>query len=168
MMNSRILSKQAGYARYEISAYAKADKRCLHNLNYWQFGDYLGIGAGAHGKLTDAHRQQITRSWKLKHPREYLAHAASVNRLGGSEVLKPEDVSFEFMLNALRLTEGFDSELFVQRTGLPLSSIETTLLRAQELGLLEQRTNSIRPTPQGLNYLNDLMGMFLHEAADAQ
>jgi putative oxygen-independent coproporphyrinogen III oxidase len=159
---------EAGYARYEISAYAKADKRCLHNLNYWQFGDYLGIGAGAHGKLTDAHRQQITRSWKLKHPREYLAHAASVNRLGGSEVLKPEDVSFEFMLNALRLTEGFDSELFVQRTGLPLSSIETTLLRAQELGLLEQRTNSIRPTPQGLNYLNDLMGMFLHEAADAQ
>lgn len=158
---------QSGYARYEISAYARPDKRCVHNLNYWQFGDYLGIGAGAHGKLTDAHRQQITRTWKLKHPREYLAKAATQERIAGIDVLKPEDVSFEFMLNALRLTDGVDSELFVQRTGLPLSQIDDTLQRAQELDLLEQRTNMIQPTARGLNYLNDLMGMFLHEAADA-
>jgi putative oxygen-independent coproporphyrinogen III oxidase len=159
---------EAGFNQYEISAFAKTGQRCQHNLNYWQFGDYLGIGAGAHGKLTDAHQQQIRRSWKLKHPREYLAHAGSPDRIAGSNILKPDDISFEFMLNALRLVEGFDSGLFPQRTGLPISVIEDTLNRAQEQSLLDLRTNMIRPTSQGLNYLNDLMGMFLGEAADAE
>jgi len=157
---------QAGYARYEISAYARADKRCVHNLNYWEFGDYLGIGAGAHGKLSDAHQQHITRNWKLKHPRDYLAHAATPARIAGNTILKSEDVSFEFMLNALRLTEGVSCELFEQRTGLPLELIGDTLEQASDLGLLEQRTNMIRPTSRGLDYLNDLTGMFLHESAD--
>jgi putative oxygen-independent coproporphyrinogen III oxidase len=159
---------EAGYARYEISAYARPDRRCLHNLNYWQFGDYLGIGAGAHGKLTDAHRQQITRSWKLKHPRDYLANAGSPQRIGGSDMLKPEDIRLEFMLNALRLIDGVDTDLFEQRAGLPLSQIEDTLVRAQELGLLEPHRNKIQPTARGLDYLNDLTGMFLHEAADVE
>jgi putative oxygen-independent coproporphyrinogen III oxidase len=159
---------QAGYSRYEISAYAKADKRCQHNLNYWQFGDYLGIGAGAHGKLTDAHRQQITRSWKLKHPHDYLRKAATPQRIGGSTVLKDADVSFEFMLNALRLSNGVSTDLFVQRTGLPLSEIADTLVQAQESDLLEQRTNMIQPTPRGLDYLNDLTSLFLNEGANAE
>jgi len=158
----------AGFTRYEISAYAKPDKRCVHNLNYWQFGDYLGIGAGAHGKLTDAHRQQITRSWKLRHPRDYLAHATSPARIGGSNILKDEDLAFEFMLNALRLTDGISTDLFCLRTGLTLQRIDETLQRARELELLEARTDIIRPTPRGLDYLNDLVGMFLHEAVDAE
>ena len=159
---------EAGFIQYEISAYAKAGQRCQHNLNYWQFGDYLGIGAGAHGKLTDAHQQQISRRWKLKHPREYLAHAASAQRIDGSNILTPDDTSFEFMLNALRLVEGFDSALFQQRTGMHLDVIEDTLNRAQEQGLLEWHSDQIRPSPRGLNYLNDLLAMFLHESADAQ
>jgi putative oxygen-independent coproporphyrinogen III oxidase len=159
---------EAGYDRYEISAYAKTGQRCLHNMNYWQFGDYLGIGAGAHGKLTDAHQQQISRRWKLKHPREYLAHARDEQRIDGSNILKPEDASFEFMLNALRLVDGFDSGLFQQRTGLSLEVIEDTLNLAQEQGLLDSGTAHIQPTSRGLDYLNDLMAMFLHEAADAQ
>ncbi len=158
----------AGYARYEISAYARTDKRCVHNLNYWEFGDYLGIGAGAHGKLSDAHQQHISRSWKLKHPRDYLMNAATPARIGGSDILKPEDVSFEFMLNALRLIDGVSIELFEQRTGLSLESIGDTLAQAREIGLLEERTNMIRPTSRGLDYLNDLMGMFLHEVADVK
>lgn len=158
----------AGYEQYEISAFAKAGKRCAHNLNYWHFGDYLGIGAGAHGKLTDAHQQQIMRSWKIKHPRDYLAQAGNAQRIGGSNILKPEDAAFEFMLNALRLVHGFDSSLFPQRSGLPISAIEATLNQAQELGLLEWNSDRIRPTPHGLNFLNDLMAMFLTEPADAQ
>ena len=159
---------EAGFIQYEISAYAKTGQRCQHNLNYWQFGDYLGIGAGAHGKLTDAHQQQISRRWKLKHPREYLAHADSPQRIDGSNILTANDASFEFMLNALRLIDGFDVALFEQRTGMALDVIEDTLNQAQEQGLLEQRTDMIRPSPRGLNYLNDLMAMFLHESADAQ
>jgi putative oxygen-independent coproporphyrinogen III oxidase len=159
---------EAGFIQYEISAYARNGQRCRHNLNYWQFGDYLGIGAGAHGKLTDAHQQQIRRRWKRKHPREYLAHAASAVRIDGSSVLSHADASFEFMLNALRLLDGFAPPLFEQRTGLPLAVIEDTLRHAQELDLLEWRTDLIRPNARGFNYLNDLMAMFLREGADAQ
>jgi len=158
---------QSGYTRYEISAYARPGKQSAHNLNYWQFGDYLGIGAGAHGKLSDAHRQQITRSWKIKNPRDYLAQAASAARIGGSNVLRQEDVSFEFMLNAMRLTDGVSIELFEQRTGLPITVIQEILLQATERGLLRERTNMIQPTAQGLDYLNDLTGMFLQETVDA-
>ncbi|MBI1423626.1 MAG: oxygen-independent coproporphyrinogen III oxidase-like protein [Gammaproteobacteria bacterium] len=158
---------EAGYVRYEISAYARNNQRCVHNMNYWQFGDYLGIGAGAHGKLSDAHQQQISRSWKVKNPRDYLASAGTPQRIGGSSILSAEDTSFEFMLNALRLIDGVDTALFEQHTGLSLSQIEDTLARAQERELLELRTNMIRPTPRGLDYLNDLTGMFLQETADA-
>ena len=159
---------QAGYTRYEISAYARAGKRCTHNLNYWQFGDYLGIGAGAHGKLSDAHQQQISRSWKLKHPRDYLANAATAKRIAGSTILEPDEISFEFMLNALRLSDGVETELFTQRTGLSLELIQDSLTQAQALGLLAPGNKTIRATPRGLNYLNDLTGLFLHEAADVE
>lgn len=167
-MACRARLETAGYGRYEISAFAKPERRCTHNLNYWLFGDYLGIGAGAHGKLTSAHQQQISRSWKLKHPRDYLSHAATSQRIGDTEVLKAEDASFEFMLNALRLVQGFDSGLFQQRCGLPISTIEATLNLAQEQGLLEWTTTTIRPTARGLSYLNDLMALFLTEHADAE
>lgn len=157
----------AGFLRYEISAYAKVGQRCQHNMNYWEFGDYLGIGAGAHGKLSDAHKQQIRRYWKHKHPREYLAQATSDRRIDGEEILQPERIIFDFMLNALRLIDGFDSSLFTQRTGLPLELLGDTLARAQEQELLTLDSSRIQPTERGLNYLNDLTVMFLQETADA-
>ena len=158
----------AGYARYEISAFARNDKRCLHNLNYWQFGDYLGIGAGAHAKLTDAHLQQVTRRWKIKHPRDYLAQAGGPGRIGGSNIISNADLVFEFMLNALRLTDGISHELFRLRTGLGIEAIEPTLQLAQEQGLLAQVSDMILPTARGLDYHNDLVGLFLAEASDAE
>ncbi|MEJ2438907.1 MAG: radical SAM family heme chaperone HemW [Gammaproteobacteria bacterium] len=158
----------AGYIRYEISAFAKADSRCLHNLNYWQFGDYLGIGAGAHGKLTDVSQETIARSWKLKNPRDYLANAASASRIGGSNLLSQADRVFEFMLNALRLTDGVSTALFCSRTGLALDQIAEPLARARELELLTPRSDMIRPSQRGLDYLNDLVAMFIQpEVTDA-
>jgi len=157
----------AGFARYEISAYARPGRQSRHNLNYWQFGDYLGIGAGAHGKLTDVRLQQVSRSWKRKHPREYMASAGSPDRIDGSRVLGTQDLGFEFMLNAMRLCEGVERELFSRRTGLALETLAEALHRAQELELIEVDEQRIRPSERGLNYLNDLTGLFLHESADA-
>ena len=151
----------SGYGHYEVSAYAKKGKQCQHNLNYWRFGDYLGIGAGAHGKISNAQYQTITRHNKQRHPNDYLRTAHSAERDQGRQVLSRADVGFEFMLNALRLTEGFESHLFQDHTGLPISVVEAPLRRAEELELIEWSVTHIRPTERGRNYLNDLLQLFL-------
>jgi putative oxygen-independent coproporphyrinogen III oxidase len=151
----------AGFAQYEVSAYARAGRRCRHNLNYWQFGDYLGIGAGAHAKIT--HPTGITRLWKVKQPREFLATVGTPDVLGGEQSLSKEDVAFEFMLNALRLTEGFPTALFVERAGLPLAALAPALTQARARGLIEHDTAAIRTTPLGRRFLNDLIAVFLPE-----
>ncbi|MCL4316420.1 MAG: radical SAM family heme chaperone HemW [Gammaproteobacteria bacterium] len=150
-----------GYENYEVSAYAQKGARCKHNLNYWQFGDYLGIGAGAHGKITGAQQQTITRLWKLKQPHDYMDKSETPARIGGENTLTPADAAFEFMLNALRLTEGVPLRLFTEHTGLPLSFIEQSLKYAEQRGLVEWNVQGIRPTEQGQRYLNDLTELFL-------
>jgi len=153
----------SGYAHYEVSAFARAGGRCRHNLNYWRFGDYLGIGPGAHGKVTDPAANRITRNWKVRSPDAYLAAAATPRRLAGTRTLSPEDAAFEFMLNALRLTEGFETSLFTDRTGLPLGTVTAPLERARARGLIEWDRHSIRPTAAGCNFLNELLQLFIPE-----
>ncbi len=152
----------AGFKQYEVSAYAKPDRECRHNLNYWRFGDYLGLGAGAHGKLTGA--AGIMRHWKVRHPDEYLKTAA----VGGVQILTPEDAAFEFMLNALRLREGFPAALFTERTGLSLARVEPPLREAEAKQLLERHNGAIRPTDTGRRLLNDLLCLFLPDRPRAQ
>lgn len=152
----------AGFAQYEVSAYAQPERQCAHNLNYWRFGDYLGIGAGAHGKLTvPSDERGILRRWKVKQPRDYLAKATGTERIGGDDWIGAAQRPFEFMLNALRLNEGFDLTLFEARTGLPRSAIAATLDRCIERDWLERRGERIRPTEFGRRFLNDVMGAFL-------
>jgi oxygen-independent coproporphyrinogen-3 oxidase len=155
------LLAEAGYAQYEVSAYARAARQCRHNLNYWQFGDYLGLGAGAHGKLTDAAQQSITRLAKPRHPQHYLDGAGTPAGIQSERRLTRAEAGFEFMLNALRLTEGFAPALFAAHTGLPISQVEAPLRAAEERGLLEWSLTRIRPTEQGRRFLDDLVGMFL-------
>ncbi|MCX7556147.1 radical SAM family heme chaperone HemW [Xanthomonadaceae bacterium JHOS43] len=150
-----------GYAHYEVSAYARDGRQCAHNLNYWRFGDYLGIGAGAHGKITLPSEQGILRRWKLKHPQAYMDAAASQARIGGDEWLAPERRPFDYMLNALRLHEGFPLSDFEARTGLPRSTIATTLAGLYERGLLSAEGDRVTPTELGRRFLNDVMGAFL-------
>ena len=152
---------EAGYAQYEVSAYARANRQCRHNLNYWQFGDYLGIGAGAHGKISNTQSQTILRRAKLRHPDEYLARADSPARISSEQALSQQDAGFEFMLNALRLVDGFPPHLFSDHSGLPISVIEEPLRRAEELELVEWTIQLIKPTEKGRNHLNDLLQLFL-------
>jgi oxygen-independent coproporphyrinogen-3 oxidase len=147
--------RAAGFEHYETSAFARPGGRCRHNLNYWEFGDYLGIGAGAHGKLSFADR--VTRHERVKQPREYLASCGNAHE----RVLGAKELPFEFMLNALRLVEGFPVELFAARSGLPLSLVEPGLERAAEKGLIERDQKRIRPTDKGRRFLDDLVGLFL-------
>jgi putative oxygen-independent coproporphyrinogen III oxidase len=152
----------AGYLQYEVSAYARAGAECRHNLNYWSFGDYLGVGAGAHGKLSLGLPERILRTAKPKHPRDYqerIAQAAS--ECGERNFIAPKDLPFEFMLNALRLNEGFDSGDFPRRTGLSFDVVEPGLARAAERGLMEHRTGGWRPSSLGRRFLNDLQASFL-------
>ncbi len=151
------------YAQYEISAYAKKGYQCQHNLNYWQFGDYLGIGAGAHGKLSNANEQKISRNWKVKQPQDYLNNAASEKRIAGQKILTRDDASFEFMMNALRLNDGFKTELFQQHVGLPISIIEKSLHLAEEKQWIEWQLKQIKPTDLGRQYLNNLLELFMPE-----
>ncbi len=151
----------AGYAQYETSAYAKTGHRCAHNLNYWQFGDYLGIGAGAHGKLTLGASQQVLRRWKPKHPTVYLANAGTAAGIGGDEILDATRLPFDFMLNALRLNEGVPLAMFEARTGLPPSAIAAPLALARARGLLEADDAWLRPTELGRRFANDVIGLFL-------
>jgi putative oxygen-independent coproporphyrinogen III oxidase len=146
----------AGYESYETSAFAKPGRRSRHNLNYWQFGDYLGIGAGAHGKISFPDR--ITRHSRIKQPREYLLAEDS---LAEDRVVPVGEVPFEFALNALRLTDGFPPSLFAERTGLPLQALEAGLQEAEKKGLLERDWRRIRPSARGRLFLNELLELFL-------
>jgi putative oxygen-independent coproporphyrinogen III oxidase len=150
-----------GYMQYETSAYAQAGRRCQHNLNYWRFGDYLGIGAGAHGKITTVSDQTIRRSAKVKHPRAYLESAAGAARVEVQQTLDTAQAGLEFMMNALRLNEGFPLALFRERAGLPLAVVERPLARAAELGLIERDALAIRPSERGRRYLNELLTLFV-------
>ncbi len=152
---------EAGYAQYEISAYAKPGRRSQHNLNYWQFGDYLGIGAGAHGKITLPAEDAILRRWKLKHPQAYLDAAASSARIGSEQHIGAADLPFEFMLNALRLLEGSTLSTFEARTGLPRSALDTAFAKAEARGWLETDGERFRASALGQQFQNDLIGLFL-------
>jgi oxygen-independent coproporphyrinogen-3 oxidase len=149
----------AGFVLYEVSAWSRTGHECRHNLNYWMFGDYLGIGAGAHGKLTVA--GEIVRTVKAQQPREYLERAARGDPLGRREPVPAEQRPFEFMLNALRLPGGFANDAFESRTGLPIAAVEATLTSAAERGLTLASERGWRPTAFGLRFLNDLQAMFL-------
>ena len=148
-----------GFERYEVSAYAKPNHGCWHNTNYWQFGDYLGIGAGAHSKLSFAHR--ITRQVRLRDPRRYMQAAMQGRALSSSTDVALADLSFEFMLNALRLKGGFDLGLFTERTGLSISRIQAPLEQAIAKQLLTRTGNHIAPTALGFDFLSDLQSLFL-------
>lgn len=153
----------AGYQRYEVSAYAQRGRESRHNLNYWTFGDYLGIGAGAHSKISFPHR--IVRQVRFRQPATYLEHAARNEFLAESHEVSRNDLPFEFMLNTLRLTDGVTSNSFLERTGLPLGSIEAELNEAERRGLLRRDFRSLAPTELGLRFLSDLQAIFLEKAA---
>jgi len=151
-----------GLERYEVSAYAKPGHRCWHNLNYWQFGDYLGIGAGAHSKLSFAHR--VVRQMRHREPRLYMQKALAGDCIAQHQEVARADLPFEFMLNALRLKEGFSLSIFLERTGLPLSAVDKALDEAQRKGLIERDLARVWPTERGFDFLNDLQSLFLAEA----
>jgi putative oxygen-independent coproporphyrinogen III oxidase len=151
-----------GYAQYEVSAYAKEGAQCRHNLNYWLFGDYVGIGAGAHGKVSVKTPEKILRTVKPKQPREYQAEIGrAALSAGEGSYIAAADLPFEFMLNALRLNDGFSSDCYRARTGLSLQNLDEKLARAQERGLLESMASGWRPTELGRRFLNDLQASFL-------
>lgn len=176
----------AGYAQYEVSAYARPGRQSAHNLNYWRFGDYLGIGAGAHGKISSGAAQQVRRRWKHKHPQVYMDTAGTAASLGGDDVIAAERLPFEYMLNLLRLHEGFSLRDFEARTGLPRHVIDARLRRALQRGWLEQVDPAapggeagrqagahlardvagrvdvvLRPTELGRRFTNDVVELFL-------
>jgi oxygen-independent coproporphyrinogen-3 oxidase len=156
------LTAERGLARYEVSAFARPDHRCEHNLNYWQFGDYLGLGAGAHGKLSFPHR--IVRQVRFRDPARYMAQALAGAAVARHDEVARDQLPFEFMLNALRLREGFDPARFTERTGLPLGAIEAALTQAEQRGLIERSLQRVRPTARGFDFLNDLQALFLPAA----
>jgi putative oxygen-independent coproporphyrinogen III oxidase len=155
----------AGLERYEVSAFARPGHRCRHNLNYWEFGDYLGIGAGAHGKLSFPHR--VLRQVRWREPATYMSKALEGEAVSNEDEVARKALPFEFMLNALRLREGFALSLFGERTGLPLSAIEATLAEAERRGLIEpdaalsSSQRRVRPTAHGFDFLSDLQALFL-------
>jgi putative oxygen-independent coproporphyrinogen III oxidase len=151
----------AGYGHYEVSAYAQPGRQARHNLNYWQFGDYLGIGAGAHSKISFPHR--IVRQARYKQPAAYMEHVRSGNPVQEEFEVERGELGFEFMLNALRLVDGFEVNLFAERTGLAINAIEKPLNAAEAKGLLYRDHRIIRPTELGRRFLNDLQQMFLAE-----
>lgn len=154
------LMRNGGYQHYEVSAYAKPNRQSRHNLNYWQFGDYLGIGAGAHSKISFPHR--IVRQMRYKQPKAYLEYTRKGRPIQEEFELARDDIGFEFMLNALRLNDGFPVSLFAERTGLTLNMIEKSLDAAEAKGLLYRDHLVIRPTELGRRFLNDLQQMFLN------
>jgi oxygen-independent coproporphyrinogen-3 oxidase len=160
-MQARIESRleKAGYGHYETSAYARSGRRAAHNLNYWRFGDYLGIGAGAHGKITLPDR--VLRTGKPRNPESYMAACESGGPIGSTREVSDVELPFEFMLNALRLTDGFESALFRERTGLDIGVIAARLERAVARGLVERDARMIRPSFKGRLFLNDLLEGFL-------
>ena len=151
----------AGYEHYEVSAYARPGRRCRHNLLYWEFGDYLGIGAGAHGKVTRADREAIERTIRVRHPAAYLAASTAEQCVAEARSVPAADLPFEFCLNALRLVEGFTPEQFEERTGLPIGALAERAQQARARGLLEHVGGRWRATELGRRFLNDLQGNFL-------
>jgi len=156
------LTGQDGMQRYEVSAYARTGHTCQHNLNYWQFGDYLGIGAGAHSKLSFAHR--VLRQVRLRDPARYMTQALAGNALAQENEVSRADLPFEFMLNALRLADGFELQQFADRTGLGLNAIAAALDAAEHQGLLQRSLTHAQPTARGFDFLNDLQALFLPKA----
>ena len=156
------LTADAGLARYEVSAYARAGHRCVHNLNYWEFGDYLGIGAGAHGKLSFPHR--IVRQVRHRQPELYMDKALAGDAVAQAHEVARAELPLEFMLNALRLKDGFSLTDYTERTGMPPSSIATALAQAEQSGWLRREGAWIQPTARGFDFLSDLQQLFLPAA----
>ncbi|WP_428608871.1 radical SAM family heme chaperone HemW [Sedimenticola sp.] len=156
-LEGRRLLERAGYRQYEVSAYARQNKSCRHNLNYWRFGDYIGIGAGAHGKLTTVSPWQVERRWRTRGPAEYLRLAGSAAALSGQNRLSAKDLFIEFMMNALRLKDGFGAALFVQRTGLDESYLWDRLRQPLEQGLLVREGGVIGTSESGWLFLDDVI-----------
>ena len=166
-MQDMILQKldAAGYSHYETSAYAKPGHECRHNLNYWRFGDYLGIGAGAHGKISFPDR--IARETRFKQPNAFMDNAMLGTAIQEEKTVSRAELPFEFMLNGLRLTNGFAVSLFTERTGLPITAISRQLDEAEKRGLLTRDIKQIKPTSKGQMFLNDLLEIFLPTGADS-
>ena len=158
--------KNAGFERYEVSAFAQKGKASFHNMNYWEFGDYLGIGAGAHQKLTNMQYQTITRRHKFRNPKDYMNTAKGF--VSGEKILKAEELPLEFMMNAMRLVDGVPRLLFNQRTGLMIESMLPAIEKAQEKGLLENDWQNLTPTAQGFRFLNELLEGFMSEQLQLQ
>ena len=153
------LTSAAGYQHYEVSAFAKPGRQARHNRNYWEFGDYLGIGAGAHSKLSFPHR--VVRQARYKQPAAFMQHALAGNAIVEENEIERQELGFEFMLNALRLTDGFETRLFTERTGLTFNVVEQALNKAEAKGLIYRDFKIIRPTELGQRFLNDLQQIFL-------
>ncbi|HSF71978.1 MAG TPA: radical SAM family heme chaperone HemW [Methylotenera sp.] len=160
-----VLLAEHGYEHYETSAFCKPNSQARHNLNYWQFGDYLGIGAGAHSKLS--FHDKITRETRHKHPKAFMDNAENANEQNNDAVdstwaIERSDLGFEFMMNALRLTNGFDTKLFQERTGMPWQAMSMRVTEAVNKGLMTQDLNHLQPTLLGQRYLNNLLELFLN------
>jgi coproporphyrinogen III oxidase-like Fe-S oxidoreductase len=155
------LLASAGYEQYEVSGYARPGRRCRHNLVYWEFGDYLGIGAGAHGKVTRRDGNAIERTIRVRHPAAYLAANTAQQGVAEARDVAPADLPFEFCLNALRLVAGFTPQHFEERTGLPVAVLEQPAEQARARGLLERVDGRWRATALGRRFLNDLQEQFL-------
>jgi len=155
----QLLLADAGFAQYEVSAYATKHHQCAHNLNYWQFGDYLALGAGAHGKMTRSDSSEIKRYWQLRQPQAYM-QAAPADKTSAAEVIEPSQLVFEFMLNALRLKQGFSLGLFEQHTGLSASTVRGICEQAIEDNLLQQTSEGYAASEKGYLFLNDLINRF--------
>ena len=153
------LTEAHGLGRYEVSAYAKPGHQCSHNLNYWQFGDYLGIGAGAHSKLSFAHR--VVRQVRYREPALYMQQALKGDPVTQNNEVSRQDLPFEFMLNALRLRDGFVLADYVERTGLPMTSVQKALQEAENRGLIGRDLHRVWPTVKGFDFLSDLQALFL-------
>lgn len=153
----QLLLQEGGYQQYEVSAYAQSGRRCRHNLNYWRFGDYLGIGAGAHGKMTDSHSGRVERRRRKPNPSDFMRHAGAAEAVAGGRILDREDLIIEFLMNALRLTHGFELSLFSERTRLESDFLLSRLQLPQVRGLLTLEKGRACPTPLGARFLDDLL-----------
>jgi oxygen-independent coproporphyrinogen-3 oxidase len=157
----QVFLDENNYKQYEISAYAKPKHAAVHNLNYWEFGDYLGIGAGAHGKLTNVAEKKIERFARHKIPKRYIELAGTDAAITEKRTLIRDELPLEFMMNALRLTDGIETQLFSERTGMLLKSAEKELQQAEERGLIDWQLNHLKPTLKGKRYLNELLEIFV-------
>ncbi len=162
-LQGQTLLAEAGYRHYEVSAHARPGFESRHNLNYWNFGDYLGIGAGAHGKISKANESCVLRRWKVKGPEDYLKTAATPVRIAGEKRVNDDELLFEFLMNALRLNDGFSIDTFTRRTGLPATRLLDSIEQAKTRKLIEWDPTRqwLRTTDHGKNFLNDLLTLFL-------